>query len=602
MSPIDYPHIHAPTRPFQPRRSLAQAVWTVERAFERSSASGRVVDDNRLRIFFVLTIFSLAFALLGVRAVRASLFAHVGGVSHEAGAMAGSRADLVDRDGRVLALDLTHYGLYLDPREIWDDGEIRRKLPPLLPKLSAERLDRALRANRREYLLGGLTPEEKDKLRNLGLPGVSFEEEARRVYPLGATAEHLIGFSDAGGRGLSGAEKALDGQLRSDAVTTGAGSASAGGEPVALAMDLRVQAALQDELQKAAAKFQTVGASGVVVNVHTGEILAMGSWPDFDPNAPGQSPIPNLTNREAASVFELGSVFKGFTIAMGLDTGVATLDTTFDVHTPLMLGGHPVHDFDKGDSTLALWQVFTHSSNIGAAKLALKAGPQRMEDYFRRFGLFKAAPTELLESARPILPRQLGEQTLAQIAFGQGMAVSPLALAAGYTALTNGGLYIPLTIKKAQPGQQLKGQRVISEKTSYTMLQLMRMNVHTDPKGSGHKADDIGLRVGGKTGSAQKPEHGHYGRNNVSSFVAVFPTDGPIDAARYLVVVTLDEPHVTKDSAGFITAGWNAAPTAGAVIDRIAPFLSVRRVVTADTPLPGSVQAVAAAKPVDVAE
>ena len=178
------------------------------------------------------------------------------------------------------------------------------------------------------------------------------------------------------------------------------------------------------------------------------------------------------------------------------------------------------------------------------------------------------------------------------------MAVSPLALATGYTALTNGGLYIPLTIKKLQPGQAPKGRRVISEQTSYQMLQLMRMNVHTDPKGSGHKADDLGLRVGGKTGSAQKPEHGHYSRNNVSSFVAAFPTDGPINAPRYLVVVTLDEPHVTKDSAGFITAGWNAAPTAGAVIDRIAPFLGVQRVITADAPLPDGTAA-PAIKPSD---
>ena len=595
MSPIDYPHDRGAPPLGGAWRWPVRAIWAVEQAFERSKSSGRVVDDTRLRIFFVLSIFALAFGLLELKATRAALYAHVGAVVRGASAMPGSRADLVDRDGRILALDLTHYGLYLDPREIWDNDEIRHKLPAAFPKLSPERLERALRGNRREYLGGGLTPEQKDAIRDLGLPGVSFEAEARRVYPLGPTAEHLIGFSDAGGRGLSGAEKALDRELREAA----APGAEPGG-PVALAMDLRVQAALQDELQKAAVKFQTVGASGIVVNVHTGEILAMGSWPDFDPNAPGKSPIPNLTNREAASVFELGSVFKAFTLAMGLDTGVVNLDTPFDVRAPLQIGGgRPIHDFDKGDSTLALWQVFTHSSNIGAAKLALRAGPERMETYFRRFGLLNAAPSELLESARPILPRKLDETTLAHMAFGQGISVSPLALATGYTSLMNGGLYLPLTIRKVVPGQTPKGRRVISEQTSYTMLQLMRMNVHTDPKGSGHKADDVGLRVGGKTGSAQKPENGHYGRNNVSSFVGVFPTDGPIDAPRYLVVVTLDSPHVTKDSAGFITAGWNAAPTAGAVIDRIAPFLGVRRVVTADAALP---DAPGGAKPKDMAE
>ena len=596
MSPIDpvsadYPHYREPYGPAQLWRWLTDIVWAVERAFERSRASGRAVDDTRLRIFFVQAIFALAFVTLGLRATRAALFAPADEIGHGPPPLAGARADLTDRNGNLLAVDLTHYGLYLDPREIWDADETRRKLPAAYPNLSMERLDKALKSGRREYLAGGLTPQEMKLVHDLGLPGISFEEEPRRVYPLGPTAEHLIGFSDAGGRGIAGAEKALDADIRAAAGT---------GQPVQLAMDLRVQAALQDELQKAQAKFGTITAQGMVVNIHTGEILAMSSVPDFDPNAPGHSPIPNLTNHEAASVYELGSVFKAFTIAMGLDTGVVNLDSTFDVHAPIMVGGHLIHDFDKGDSTLALWQVFTHSSNIGAATLAMRAGPERMKTYFERYGLFKAAPSELLESARPILPRQFTDPTLAQIAFGQGISVSPLALATGYSALMNGGLYRPLSIRKADPAHPRPGTRVISEQTSYTMLQLMRMNVHTDPKGSGHKADDIGLRVGGKTGSAQKPEHGHYSKNNVSSFVAVFPTDGPIDTDRYLVIVTLDEPHVTPDSFGFITAGWNAAPTAGAVIDRIAPFLGVKRIITADTPLPG--QSPAAPKPQDMAE
>ncbi|MEI9890456.1 MAG: penicillin-binding transpeptidase domain-containing protein, partial [Caulobacteraceae bacterium] len=220
--------------------------------------------------------------------------------------------------------------------------------------------------------------------------------------------------------------------------------------------------------------------------------------------------------------------------------------------------------------------VFTHSSNIGAAKMALMAGPERMQDYFRRFGLFAAAPIELVGSRRPLLPRQFSDQTLAQIAFGQGIAVSPLALATGYRSLLDGGIYSPLTIRKSPNGAQPQGRRVISEQTSATMLQLMRMNV-TDPKGSGHKADVPGLFVGGKTGSAQKPENGRYGKNNISSFVAVFPAEGPLNADRYIVQITLDSPQRTPDSMGFITGGWNAAPTAGAVIDRIAPFVGVKR-------------------------
>ncbi len=410
----------------------------------------------------------------------------------------------------------------------------------------------------------------------MGLPGVSFEEEARRVYPLGPTAAHIIGFSDTSGTGLSGAELGLDSAIKD----------AAGREPVALAMDLRVQAALDDELAKAVAKYQALGGIGIVVNVKTGEVLGFSSQPDFDLNAPGKAGADRMTNRGVNSVYELGSVFKAFTLATGLDTGVVTLNSSFDVSHPIELGGHLVHDFDKGDTTLQLWQVFTHSSNIGAAKTALMIGPERMQAYFRSFGLFGSAPIELPGSARPLLPRQFSDQTLGQIAFGQGIAVSPLALATGYRSLLDGGVYSPLTIKKLAPGTQPQGRRVISEETSAKILQLMRLNV-TDPKGSGHKADVPGLFVGGKTGSAQKPDHGHYSKDNVSSFVAVFPAEGPVNADRYMVQITLDSPHVTPDSFGFRTGGWNAAPTAGHVIERIAPFVGVRRAaqVAAVTPV-----------------
>ncbi len=583
MSPIDHHSgYRAPSVLTQVWRWLVEAVWRVEHAFERSRAEGRAVDDARLRIFLILMLFALAFLALGAEAGRRALFSHFGVGGVEANTPAEARADLTDRNGALLATDVVHYALYLDPRDVsaGHEQETRDELVEALPQLSTQRLDAAMKGGRRAFLIGDLTRQQRDLVHDLGRPGVEFEEQPRRTYPLGDTAAHLIGFSDTGGHGIAGAEKALDADVR---------GAAAGGGSIPLSIDLRVQGALQDELKKASDKFGTVAAMGMVVNVHTGEILAMSSLPDFDPNTPGASPLGNQVNAVAQSRYELGSVFKAFTLAAGLDSHIVTLGSSFDVSHPIELGGQLVHDFDKGDQTLQLWQVFTHSSNIGAAKMALQAGPARMQDYFRRFGLFAAAPSELAETARPILPRQVSDQTLAQIAFGQGIAVSPMALATGYTALMNGGVHIPLTIKKAPPGYSPPGTRVISEATSATMLQLMRMNVHDDPKGSGHKADALGLRVGGKTGSAQKPEHGHYGKNNVSSFVAVFPTDGGINAERYLVLVTLDSPHVTKDSAGFITAGWNAAPTAGAIIDRIAPFLGVTRNMATNAPaaLPG---------------
>jgi cell division protein FtsI (penicillin-binding protein 3) len=548
----------------QPFGWLTQAVWALERAFKKGKASDPAESDTRLRIFFLLALFATGFLFLALGAARCALFSD-DKRSGYVPPIATARADLVDRNGQLLAIDLTHYGVYVDPREIWDTAETQRVLTQVLPGLQAQRLAKALKSDRREYLIGGLTPDQKAKLEDLGLPGVSFEEEQKRVYPLGSTAAHLVGFSDKSGTGLSGAELALDSAIKDNA----------GREPVALAMDLRVQAALDDELSKAVAKFHALGGIGIVVNVRTGEILGFSSQPDFDLNQAGKSTPDQMVDRGAGSVYELGSVFKAFTLAAGLDSGVVTLNSTFDVSHPIELGGRLVHDYDKGDTSLQLWQVFTHSSNIGAAKMALLAGPERMQDYFKRFGLFAAAPSELADSARPILPRQFSDQTLAQIAFGQGIAVSPLALATGYRSLLDGGVYSPLTIKKAPPGAETQGRRVISEATSAKILQLMRLNV-TDPKGSGHKADVPGLFVGGKTGSAQKPEHGHYGKNNVSSFVAVFPATGPLNADRYMVQITLDSPQRTPDSFGFITGGWNAAPTAGHVIERIAPFVGVK--------------------------
>ena len=547
----------------QPFGWLTQAVWALERAFKKARAADQQ-SDTRLRIFFLLALFATGFLFLAIGATRCALFADDRRNGYVPPAPT-ARADLVDRNGQLLAVDLAHYGVYVDPREIWDTAETQRVLTKVLPGLQSQRLSKALKSDRREYLIGGLTPDQKAKLEDLGLPGVSFEEEQKRVYPLGSTAAHLVGFSDKSGTGLSGAELALDSAIKDNA----------GREPVALAMDLRVQAALDDELSKAVAKFHALGGIGLVVNVRTGEILGFSSQPDFDLNQAGKSTPDQMMDRGAGAVYELGSVFKAFTLAAGLDSGVVTLNSTFDVSHPIELGGRLVHDYDKGDTTLQLWQVFTHSSNIGAAKMALLAGPDRMQDYFRRFGLFAAAPSELTDSARPILPRQFSDQTLAQIAFGQGIAVSPLALATGYRSLLDGGIYSPLTIKKVAAGTEPQGRRVISEATSAKILQLMRLNV-TDPKGSGHKAEVPGLFVGGKTGSAQKPEHGHYGKNNVSSFVAVFPAEGPLNADRYMVQITLDSPQRTPDSFGFITGGWNAAPTAGHIIARIAPFVGVK--------------------------
>jgi cell division protein FtsI (penicillin-binding protein 3) len=260
---------------------------------------------------------------------------------------------------------------------------------------------------------------------------------------------------------------------------------------------------------------------------------------------------------------------------MGLDAGLANLNTEFDARTPLALTGQTIHDYDKDNKYLPLWEVFTHSSNIGAARLGLMAGPERMRRYFGAFGLFAAAPSELKESAGPIVQKTFTDNAVASMSFGHAISVSPLAIATGMTAVLNGGLYVPLTVRKLDPKDYPKGRRVISEATSRTMLDLMRLNV---TQGTGTKADVPGYSVGGKTGTAEKPEHGVYNRSKlVSSFAAVFPTNGALADDRYFLLVMLDEPHPTKDTFGFATGGWTAAPAAGHMIARITPYLNLPR-------------------------
>ncbi|MDB5432901.1 MAG: penicillin-binding protein [Caulobacter sp.] len=555
---------------FQPRlgkpvRWLGSRIWWLEHAFERARAAGRAEDDTRLRIFFVLALFAAGFLTLGLGAVHAALFSDA---LHTSGYVAeqGARADIVDRNGNLLAVDLLHYGLFLDPKEIWDKNETRAALTKALPGVTLDRLEKILAGERRTRLVGGLTPDDRTRINDLGLPGVSFEEEQARLYPLGSTASHLIGFTDKGGDPLAGAEKALDKSIRSGADS---------GQPTVLSIDLRVQAALEDEVQKAAVEFQAKGAVGLVVNVHTGEILGIASYPDFDPNHAGQATPDQLMNRAAASVFEMGSTFKAFTVATGLDTGVATPETMFDATHPFQLGYRSIKDYHATGAMLSLVDVFTHSSNIGTARLAVSIGPQRLEHYFDAFGLTKAADVELLETRRPLTPRVWDEDAMASTSFGHGMLVSPLTLAEAYCTVTNGGVRVPLTIlKRTAPGWPM-GVRVLKESTSLQMLQIMRANV---THGTGGKADAAGLTVGGKTGTGEKFLNGHYDhQKQVSSFAAVFPTEGGQKQDRYFVLVLMDEPKGNAASGGFATGGWVAAPAAGRVIDRIAPFLGVRR-------------------------
>ena len=342
-------------------------LWWLDRAFERARSTGKAEDDTRLRIFFVMVLFAAAFVTLGLAATKAALFSGLNASDRGAGLAPEARADLVDRNGQLLAVDIVRYGMYINPREIYDAAATKAALLSVLPTLSLAHLDTALTGpHKLYYVASGIAPEVKDRVHDLALAGVTFAEEPAREYPLGNTGAHVIGFADKGGRGLAGIEKAMDGEIRDDA----------GHDSVPLSIDLRVQGALQDELETAATHFGVKDAVGIVVNVHTGEILGMASWPDdVNPNDPGKSSPASMVNHAAATVYEPGSVFKVFTLAMGLDAGTTRVDEVYDVHTPLMLPGQIIHDYDKGDVNLPLWEVFTHSSNIGAGVRVRQYGP-----------------------------------------------------------------------------------------------------------------------------------------------------------------------------------------------------------------------------------
>ncbi|WP_298158501.1 penicillin-binding protein 2 [Brevundimonas sp.] len=545
---------------------MGEAVWFVEHAFERARADARPEEDTRVRIFLIRMVFIAVFSLLALGAANAALLAPRGG--HGASAVAGAlqRADLTDRNGSLLATNITHYGLYIDPSEVWDRDAAFRQIRRALPGISATRLRRVLDGDRRLIAQPGLTPAERQAVHALALGGVSFEPEDRRVYPLNSSAAHLIGTADSGGQGVSGAELAFNDAIR---------EAGAKGEDFALSVDLRVQGVLENELGAVASEVGAKGAVGVVADARTGEILGMASWPGYDANRRGQASDNAALNRVTSAHYEMGSVFKTFTIAAAIDTGLADLDTMIDASQAYMIGNRRIQDFHATNKILTLEEVYLHSSNIGTSRLAVQMGADTMRSYFTKLGLLDAAPIELKESARPRRPHDWSDSTRASMSFGYGIMITPLQMTAATVALVNGGIYRPLSLRRGGAGSE--GHRVVSAETSAAMRELMRANVL---RGSGGQADAEGLRVGGKTGSANKLVNGRYDPSHgVGSFAAVFPADGPDDTQRYVIFVLIDEP-----SQGSRLGGAVAAPVVGRVADRIAGFLGVRRRI--DPPAP----------------
>jgi cell division protein FtsI (penicillin-binding protein 3) len=541
----------------------------------RSMLYGRNVDraaKARARVGLAMLAFALVYALIGSRLVMFAIGADAHSARRAASqeVVATARPDIVDRNGAILATDVKAASMFGEPRRIIDKDEAIELLTATVPDLDeAEVRERLSTRKGFVWLKREITAKQQQDIHKLGIPGIGFLRENKRVYPTGNEVAHLIGLVNIDNQGIAGMEKWLDNQGLADLHRAGFATDRLQ-KPVELSVDLRVEHALRDELLKAKEKFHTKAASGLVTNVNTGEIIAMVSVPDFDPNNPKEAHDPDRINRLTTGVYEMGSTFKAFTLAMALDTGKYGLDSLWDARGPLHYGKFAIHDDEPKGRFLNMKEVFTFSSNVGAARIALSQGVEAHKAFLRKMGQLDRLRTELPESASPILPRRWSELNTITIAFGHGMAVAPLQAVMGVSALANGGLLIPPTfLKRTEEEARAIAKRVIKPETSDKMRFLMRLNAEI---GTARKADVKGYYIGGKTGTAEKVVNGRYAKKRVlTAFTAILPADKP----KYQLLIMLDEPQALKETYGFITSGWNAVPTAGNVIARIGPLLGI---------------------------
>ncbi|MFA6031344.1 MAG: penicillin-binding protein 2 [Myxococcota bacterium] len=485
-------------------------------------------------------------------------------------AITTSRPDLTDRNGQLLATDIKTISLFAEPRRIIDADEAGERLRTVLPELDAQTLHAQLSSEAGfVWLQRKLSPDQQQRIFNLGLPGIGFMPEIRRFYPASATSSHVVGFVDVDNRGIAGMEKYVDDQGYWDLQMQGI-AASGNLNPVKLSLDIRIQNIVRDELVTAMTRYKAIAAGGVILDVDTGEVRAMVSLPDYDPNDPKDALLKDRLNRMSAGTFEMGSTFKSFTTAMALDSGLVKITDSFDASRPLNIGGFTINDFHGKGRRLTVPEIFEYSSNIGTAKEAEVVGIEAHRAFLTKMGLLTRLKTELPETALPTQPKIWKKLNSITISFGHGVSTTPLQTASAAAALMNGGDLIPPTFLPRSRGEAAKLKvPVVSKKTSDLMRYLYQLN---GQKGSGRSAQVAGYRVGGKTGTAEKVVNGRYSANKrFNSYVAAFP----IDAPRYVVLVILDEPQVEEGKAG-ATAGSNAAPTVGAIIRRSAALLEIR--------------------------
>jgi cell division protein FtsI (penicillin-binding protein 3) len=494
-------------------------------------------------------------------------------------ALLPARGEITDRNGVPLARAFPARALWYNPDALGDGGtplvksvrEVAERLAQIFPDLDAGMLEKRLASGHPGYIRRRVLPEDADKVQALGELALELPTERDRFYPQGSMAAHVLGYVAADGHGRVGMEDVLDERLLDPARR---------GEPSALSIDVRVQGALEDELRRGMLAVDAVGAAGIVLDVDTGEVLALASLPEFDPNAIDEEGQKLMFNRVTNQVYELGSTFKPLTIAAAIDAGaINNLSRRYSAR-PFRMGRFTIKDSHDLGASLNAPEALIHSSNVVTARIVDDIGPAQLKRVMEDLGMNERPYIELPARGFPIWASGSWPRLRAMtVGYGHGIAVTPLHLAGAYAAMVNGGIWRPATLHKLGPGEAPKGRRVFKASTSARMNQLLRM---ITLYGTGRNADAPGFRIGGKTGSAEKPGNGGYQRSSlVSTFAAAFPMDRP----RYVVIAMLDEPKGTVRSSFQRTAAWNAAPVVGRVVPRIGPMLGVKPDSTRDIDL-----------------
>ena len=526
----------------------------------------QILTMRHQRLMFGMLVYAGVIALIVLRILWLAAFGDHAGAKRGLASLVPERGDIVDRDGVPLARTIDAWTIGLHPTKVIGDKlTLARKLAQLMPERDEAAYFTMLRSGSSfHYLRRRAAPALVEAVNALGEPGIALEREPERLYPQTSLAAHVIGYTTIDGHGVAGAERAFDDRL-SDAATRG--------DPLQLSIDARVQQALEHELLFAMTKFSAIGGAGVVMDIHTGEVLAMTSLPQLNPNAAGKGSPEARFNRATLGVYELGSTFKPFTVAMAMDSGIIkSFGQMYSCPDELHVYGRTIHDTHPYGRMCSVAEIMKESSNIGTAQIADQLGAKRQKAFLDKMGFLDRVGIELKERGRTLTPgSNWGPLETMTVGYGHGIAVTPLHLAIGYSTLFNGGIYRPATLLKIDRTHAVaKGHRVFSEETSYKMRALLRLVV---TQGTGKMADSPGYRVGGKTGTAEKIVNGRYtSAAVVTSFAGVFPMDEP----RYVMVMMLDDPKGTKETYGFHTAAWNIGPAFGTAVSRIAPMLGVR--------------------------